>query len=398
MEAKLKFVAPGIQARFGKKGNSIRYFATVAGSRVTSQCRLEQPFDMLVNPKTHKATKLLKDDYAAWVAREEEKSGAVGGGMHKPTCGELIEVYERIATERCMNPNFGTPTKRSIYAACNNYRHCVAEAGLTMNSSIDELMDTKVIQRIFESMCTRMRGVSAWAKITCLKSVTAYWTELKYQDLGLIVPKNVRLPDKPKSAHADQYQMMSQELREKVEEFYLKLANYQDKWMYLAASMMVELAMRPIDVGQLRAENFVDDPTDPNGYKHLRYRPSKTANSSGRWVDWPIKPAHWEQIRAIAGKRLDEGLTLLPSMRYTFAKLNPLMRVTCGLEQESKACYELRKFCIDTIYRSLGAEAAVAISGDRLETIMKYYADPYKIIVDKPVAVLPLGDIEKQNG
>ena len=93
-----------------------------------------------------------------------------------------------------------------------------------------------------------------------------------------------------------------------------------------------------------------------------------------------------------------QGLTLLPSMRYTFAKLNPLMRVTCGLEQESKACYELRKFCIDTIYRSLGAEAAVAISGDRLETIMKYYADPYKIIVDKPVAVLPLGDIDQQNG
>lgn len=393
-EAKLKTVAPGIQVRYGVKGNTIRYFASVAGSRVTAHCMLILPFEMMVNPKTHKATKILKDDYAAWLGKMEQKSAEKGGGMHTPTCGELIEVYQRLAYERSANPNFMEPSEKSIYSAVNNYTHCVAEAGLTMDSSISELFDTVVIQRIFERMCERMRGISAWSKIMSMKSVTAYWTELKYRDLGLNVPKNIRLPDKPKNAIAPQYQMMTKERREKVEAFYLKLANLKDQWMYLAASMMVELAMRPIDIGMLTEDNFIDDPTDPNGFKHLRYQPHKTKNSSGRWVDWPIKPAHWEQIRAIAGERLDAGKTLLPCRRYTFDKLNPLMRVSCDIEDEGKACYELRKFCIDTVYRTLGPNAAVAISGDRIETVMKYYSDPYKIIVDKPVEVLPLGNIK----
>ena len=37
---------------------------------------------------------------------------------------------------------------------------------------------------------------------------------------------------------------------------------------------------------------------------------------------------------------------------------------------------ELRKLCIDAVYRALGAEAAVQISGDNIATVLKYYADP----------------------
>lgn len=394
-EVKVKFVAPGIQVRFGRKGNTIRYFASVGGGRVTGPCTLMLPYDELVNPKTRRPTKVLRDDYSQWLAKMEEERGSDKYGLRVPTCGELIETYERLANERRLNPNFGEPSEKAIYSAMNNYGHCVEEAGLEMSDTVDKLLDTAVIQGVFDRLCERMKGVSAWSKIMSLKSVTAYWTELKYKDLGFSVPKNVRLPDKPRCAVAPQYQMMSPERREKVETFYLRLAQMKDQWMYLAASMMVELAMRPIDIGLLTSANFVDDPTDPNGFKHLRYQPHKTRNSSGRWVDWPIKPAHWEQIRAIAGERLDAGKTLLPCRRYTFDKLNPIMRAMCDIDDESKACYELRKFCIDTVYRTLGPNAAVAISGDRIETVMKYYSDPYKIIVEKPVEVMPLGEIKR---
>ena len=45
-------------------------------------------------------------------------------------------------------------------------------------------------------------------------------------------------------------------------------------------------------------------------------------------------------------------------------------------ETYGKACYELRKLCIDAVYRTLGVEAAVQVSGDNVATIMRYYADP----------------------
>jgi hypothetical protein len=35
----------------------------------------------------------------------------------------------------------------------------------------------------------------------------------------------------------------------------------------------------------------------------------------------------------------------------------------------------LRKLCVDAIYHKLGAEKASQISGDNIQTVIKYYAD-----------------------
>jgi hypothetical protein len=47
-----------------------------------------------------------------------------------------------------------------------------------------------------------------------------------------------------------------------------------------------------------------------------------------------------------------------------------------------KACYELRKICIDHIYQKYGAEMASSISGDDIRTMMRYYADPSALTIE----------------
>jgi len=130
---------------------------------------------------------------------------------------------------------------------------------------------------------------------------------------------------------------------------------------------------------------------------HLAYKPNKTAESSNRRVDWPLQPELWEQIRAIAGERLDAGLPLVPKANRVYNKINTSMRLACDMSAKGKASYELRKLCIDTVYHTYGADYAVAISGDKRETIEKYYSDPYKINNITPIAIAPLATLGTQE-
>ena len=66
------------------------------------------------------------------------------------------------------------------------------------------------------------------------------------------------------------------------------------------------------------------------------------------------------------------------------------MRAACGMETWNKAVYELRKLCVDTVRREQGVDAAVAISGDRRETIDRYYSDPYKLSGVTPRAIMAM--------
>lgn len=384
--AQLWFARPGVQVREGKKGNTIRYFGFVAGKRYTAPCRID--YALAVNPKTKKATKILEQDYAKWLLEIRDEHGIpdAATGLRVPTCDELIDAYERIATERSRNPMFLKPGETAINTAMKNWRYCCEAAGLTGDRPVSALFDTKVLQGVLDTLAKRMKPISAWSMLCGVKSVTAYWTIDKYADLGYKV-EAPRLPAKPKQAEAPQYKMMAEDLRKKVDAWYVNLGAQSGKDVRLAASMMYQLAVRPIDLPLLTAENFVND---PDGMVHLVYMPHKTQNSSGRTVDWPILPALWEEIREIAGDRLDAGKPLIGSLQWTMHKLNLSMRAACGISG-AKAAYELRKLCVDTIRRTMGIDAAVAISGDRPETVNHYYADPYKMVGVKPIAIGPIG-------
>ena len=387
-----KHIMPGIQVYAGKHGNTLRYFATVYGKRYVERSNI--PYVLAVCGRNHKPSATLREDYAMWVRRLREKAAAeaIASGRMKrgqtilviPTIDQLAEAYEKIANERRQNPLFRKPGIKAIYTCLNNFRHCVEEAGLTGDSPVTEFFNRNTVRLIFESLGRRKKSITAWSQIVSLKSITAHRPISKYEAMGYRVDPP-RLPDKPLSAMTPQYKMLGPEARAKIERWYASLATMHDRRMYLAASMTFQLAMRPIDVGLLTAKNFVRDPMD--GTMHLVYTPHKTENSSGRVVDWPMLPELWQLVRDVAGDRLDAGETLISSYRVVYNKLNFSMRLACDMETSPKAVYELRKLCIDTVRRAQGVEAAVALSGDRRETIDHYYSDPYKIVGIKPIAI-----------
>lgn len=389
MAAKLKFIAPGIQVRIGDRGNTIRYFTTVGGERKTKTSGID--YALAVNPKNHKPTSILMTDYQMWVDELSEQHEAKSGrGLRVPTLAEMRDLYEKVATARMRNPAFRKPGERAIETALKNFRYCVEESGFEWEDPCTKILDRKTIKGIFAAMSERMKPISAWSYVVAIQSLTTKWAIEEYENLGYKVPE-AEMPVKPATATAPQYEKLTKEMREKIEVWYAGLSASEDRWMYLAATMMAQLAMRDCDVLELTADNFIADQEDPNGLMHLRYQPRKTKNSSGRWVDWPIMAAHWDLIREVAGERLDAGLKMFPMQRCVFDRLNKSMREACGMQSWNKAVYELRKMCIDNVRRVMGADAAVQISGDRRETVDHYYADPFKAVGVTPIETMPLG-------
>ena len=152
---------------------------------------------------------------------------------------------------------------------------------------------------------------------------------------------------------------------------------------WFAATMMLEFAMRNGDVLRLRSENFTTSRPNASGRRgvaaqegrhYLFYVPHKTALTSGRSVFWPIHDSIWRKFEDYG------GLAGLDVTDATFDELNRELRSLGFIG--SKGCYELRKICIDHVYRNIGAEAASSISGDDIKTITRFYADPSAVNVE----------------
>ena len=149
--------------------------------------------------------------------------------------------------------------------------------------------------------------------------------------------------------------------------------------------------MRPKDIGELTAENF---PLAANGHHRLVYRPTKTRESSNRRVDIEIPDALYEKLRALKPEEFGEGDLFVPHLRGAEDAVNESLRAAVPwLKCKQKASYELRKLCIHTILvtpveQGGGVDQAVRLSGDRRDTIEKYYCDPYKSHVALPEAPL----------
>lgn len=386
MATKDKTVIPGVVLRKWSGGNkSLRFSCMINGNRFTKTC--DMPVDLMIDPNTGRATADLRAEYNVWVEQCSHKVGKVMRfGLKIPSIDELIATYKKIATIRSLDPNYKKPTERSIETAAKNFKHCVAASGLSGERPYTELMDSDMIRHIFATLSMRMKGVSAYSYVASLQTVTARWTLLKYKDLGFKVDAPL-MPDFGNAKRPPEYKMLTAEQKAKIQAWYASLATDDDRQLYLAASIVAQLAVRPNDVARLTAENFIQG---DDGYVHLAYRPHKTIESSNRRVDWPIYPALWELVRDVAGERLDEGKTLIKGARTVFDKLNRSMRAACGMEDWNKAVYELRKLCVDTVRREQGVDAAVAISGDRRETIDRYYSDPYKLAGVKPRAIMAM--------
>lgn len=392
----VKAIIPGVMLRKGAKETTLRFLAMIKGQRF--QERFEIPcapgvdknkaVALYVDPKTGKATRLLKDEYRKWYSKKSESVDPIGTlGPHEPTLKELLAEYEKIALERMRNPRFGKPSQRTIDTALKNVRYLMEAAGISENETMGKLFNTDTLERVFEELSARISQISAWSYVMSVNSVTAKWTLLHYQKIGWKIAKPL-LPDVGNAKNPPRYKRPSIELMRKQDEWYASLVDQPDQRMYLAVTLVYQLAVRPVDVCQLTGKNFVRDPED--GMMHIHYTPQKTKNSSGREVNYPIAPAAWQVIERLAGDKLKTGEPIVGGGAWLFHKINMTMRYACGMTAERDAVYELRKRCIDTVRRQKGVDQAVALSGDRRETIDYYYSEPTRVIDAEPLLVAPI--------
>lgn len=288
--------------------------------------------------------------------------------LHVPTIRTAVEVYKDAA--RIERIKTGKPTKRTSGDVVRMFLYVVDTLDIKQTASIDALT-----RKRFNDFCVMMieKNVSRISVLSYLdkcKALGARWTDDYYTERNFVTPKF----DIPKiNVTPTRYKRPSIEKRKAVLKWYQSLSDEGDDVMWGVVTMMLEFALRNHDVALLTWGNFK---RADNGIM-LEYVPHKTRLSSGRRVVAKVPTETWERLRRLKGMRKEvnddtpvfRGLGLYG----IFDELRSLMR-SFGFNG-SKSIYELRKLCIDTVYRNFGAEAASAISGDDIHTVTKYYAD-----------------------
>ena len=106
-----------------------------------------------------------------------------------------------------------------------------------------------------------------------------------------------------------------------------------------------------------------------------------------------MHPDIWERLVAYHGEGIPhnkrrgwsknecrDAQLVVPCARDVFVRLNRELRLL-KIFTGNKACYELRKICVDHVYQKFGVEMASSISGDDIRTVTRYYADPSAVNV-----------------
>ncbi len=274
-----------------------------------------------------------------------------------PRIQDILSYYPCAA--RAQFAKTGTPNVRTVRNILSGARRVFAIAGLTPMDPLTKLTRQTFDYALAQFLRLGLSRLTAATYINCVRALFARWARVYYTDKGWRLPK---LEFPIFRAQAPRYKRPSSEQLLRVKNWYASLTNE----MWLAATLMLEFAMRNGDVLRLRKENFVEK----DGGYFLDYVPHKTAQSSGRRIFWPIHPVIWTQIVDAGGfDAFDLTTDTLIAISHAMRRLG---------FRGNKSAYELRKICIDHIYQHFGAELASSISGDDIKTVTHYYADPSK--------------------
>ena len=290
-----------------------------------------------------------------------------------PTLDELVGLYEEVAgIEFELN---GTPRPSSVKMSLASFRRVVRICGLRGSDPVTALDRAHLDAYAAAALAKGTKPVSVFAHLAHVRSVFSRWALERYRARGLAVAQ----PEFPKRRGRQEdkvYNRPPAALRERTLAWYREL-EAKEPQVWVAASLMLQFGMRNGDVGRLTWDAFA-----PEGERVvLSYKPQKTSVSSGRRVRCVMSAAFYERLRAAAGA----GRRVVEDPVAVFARLNAEMRALGWVPPEfTKGAYELRKMCIDRIYREFGAEAAVQVSGDDIRTVCRYYADPSRAC-DRPM-------------
>ena len=280
-----------------------------------------------------------------------------------PSFAEVLEAYPQLAAvERASS---GKPQEVTVSVASAALRRILRYAGVRLDAPVSDLTEARLATVQEEMVARSLKPVSLFAQFAHCRSVFAAWVMPKYRLKGW----EFTAPPFPRRRGrlTNCYTRPPEELRQRTLEWYRSLEQ-SEPMTWVAASCMLQFGMRNSDVLLLRWEAFerVDD------HWEVSYRPGKTAGSSGRMVHVPLSDDLYQRLRRAGGK----GDKVVEDCASIFVRINLGMR-NLGWQRPKyeKGAYELRKMCIDRIYREFGAEAAVQVSGDNITTVVRYYAD-----------------------
>ncbi len=272
-----------------------------------------------------------------------------------PTIEQVMKCYRVVARTEQMKT--GRPGRDAVANVLRGSACVCRAAGIDLADAVTALTRQRIDAALAAFMERGLARITVWSYVSQLRGLFARWCRPYYRDAGWDIPP-LDLPTF--RARPPRYVRPSAEMLARVKAWYAQLAGAR----WLAATMMLEFAMRNGDVLRLTEANFVTR----EGRHYLSYTPHKTELSSGRRVYWPIHDAIWRKYEGFG------GIAYLDVTDETFEAINGDLRAL-GF-RGTKASYELRKICIDHVYQKYGAEMAVSISGDDIRTISHYYADP----------------------
>ena len=425
MAKKFEAVMPGVYlvGRTDRNPGIIYFRRMFNGRRVIKKATVQ---GALALDAKGRPTKALKSEAANWsMSKINQAYMEKREGLKEMTFADLMREYPKAAElERVKS---GKPSEKTVENILKAVTQFMAAAGLKDGDKC-----TKLTTDLFDVTITLLikngrAKTTAWSYATAMQTATARWAAPYFRREGFR-PPTFTLPAK-RNMKPQRYVRPTKEQLEKVASWYENLWEEPDKRQWLAATMMLQFAMRngdaimaTPDIFQKRTIKTKDGEAAERMV--LCYTPHKTSTSSGRSVAWPVAPGLWSRIEEArksitkAAERTLEDATnldfkegeayrsrrggigwwrlhgeeqsgkLIPFGHMTYLRINKDLRKIFPNAQ--KASYELRKICIDHIYQSRGPAMASAISGDDLKTVTYYYADPSQAIEQDGVDIAEL--------
>lgn len=407
MAKKFEKIMPGVVlvGRSATNPGIVYFRKMVNGKRVIKKSSVQ---GVLAIDDRGRPTRALKSEVARWAAgMMSEAYIERREGNREMTFADLIEQYPKAAAlERIKN---GRPSEATVHHVCLDAERFMKLAGLKMSDKCSKLTTDIFDITIATAIKDGKSKATAWTYAVGVQSLAAKWTAPYYKRERFEPPK-FELPSKI-NIRSSRYARPTAEQLAAVKQWYEKIWDDPDKRKWLAATMMLQFAMRNGDIARAKKDLFksrVVKTADGTCVerKILCYTPHKTAQSSARSVAWPIAQCIWEKIEE-AVKSIEDAANssgngwwdkcteddcgkLIPLSKKVFHKMNMDLRNIFPLSDTSKASYELRKICVDHVYQNMGLEKASAISGDDPKTVMYYYADPSQAIVEDGLDVTEL--------
>lgn len=308
---------------------------------------------------------------AQWEALKESRQR-----RPRTSIEEAVAAYREFAAAEYARS--GTPRPASVKSNVNALLNISDRVGARMVDELTPQAISRFVDAYVGSSSSDRLRTSAWSFVAQAHSVFAAWTRVYWSEARLPIPwDNLAAWPRKRQRTTSGYMRPPEPLRRRTVEWYNGLVE-RDPQLWCAATLMMQFAMRPIDACSLTWEAFQRAPGGSGWI--LRYVPSKTRGrtSTPRPVVWPCSDAVYDLLKRYGGSTLVLAAPT-PTERYDLYQdgVNAAMReLGWDRERYAKACYELRKMCVDAVYRKFGLERAIQISGDNPQTILHYYADP----------------------